>query len=69
MGLKDRLENAREQLDAGDGPYRVEVNRGDVNVGALTVRMNQRAADGWRLHTALAHDGNLLLVWEADGGT
>lgn len=49
---------------APGGAYHVEVNKKDLNVGKFTERLNQMAANGWRLHTAFEQSGNTVVIYE-----
>lgn len=70
MGIKDRLQQVGEAAQAANAAraeadrYDVEVNKGSMNAGATARHLNGRWADGWRLHTMLAQDGNTVLVFE-----
>lgn len=44
--------------------YDCEVNRGDLSVGWLTDRLNERYEDGWRLAHIFEQAGNTVLVFE-----
>lgn len=44
--------------------YEAEVNRGDINMRALTDKLNDRYADGWRLAHMAEQGGNTIIVWE-----
>lgn len=48
--------------------YDTEVNKADVNMGKLAKTLNDRAAQGWRLHTALEQGGNLVMIFEKQLG-
>lgn len=49
------------------GHYMTEVNKGSVNMSTLTNKLNDRFADGWRLHSIFEQSGNTLLVFERVG--
>jgi hypothetical protein len=53
----------RRPNPAGDH-YDAEVNRGSLNVGAFTAKMNQRWRDGWRLAHVFEQDDDTVFVWE-----
>ena len=44
--------------------YETEVNRGDVNMGALERKLNDRFQDGWRLAHVVSEAGNMIFIWE-----
>ena len=46
------------------GRYMNEVNKGSVNMSTLTDKLNDRYADGWRLHTMIEQNGNTVMVFE-----
>lgn len=46
--------------------YDTDVNKKDVNMRSLGSMLNKRAADGWRLHTALEQGGNLVCIFERE---
>ena len=46
------------------GRYMTEVNKGSVNMSTLTDKLNDRYADGWRLHTMIEQNGNTVMVFE-----
>jgi hypothetical protein len=46
------------------GHYMTEVNKGSINMSTLTDKLNDRYADGWRLHTMLEQNGNTVCVFE-----
>ncbi len=48
----------------GDQQYDVEVNKGSLNVGVLTVTLNKRWNDGWRLFQILEQHGNTVVIFE-----
>lgn len=44
------------------GQYMTEVNKGSINMSTLTDKLNERHAEGWRLHTMLEQNGNNVLT-------
>jgi hypothetical protein len=44
--------------------YDAEVNKGDISVKWLPRKLNERARQGWRLHTVLEQHGNTVMIWE-----
>ena len=44
--------------------YDTEVNEKDLNMGAFARMLNNRAEDGWRLHSAFEKDGNTVTIFE-----
>ena len=48
----------------GDQHYDVEVNKGSLNVAALTVNLSRRWNDGWRLDQVFEQNGNTVLIFE-----
>jgi len=46
--------------------YDTEVNEKDLNMRAFARTLNQRAEEGWRLHTAFEKDGNTITIYERE---
>ncbi len=44
--------------------YDIEVNKGSMNAGAQTRKLNARWVQGWRLHTAYEQHGNTVFIFE-----
>lgn len=44
--------------------YDAEVNKKSLNMGAYAAKLNARARQGWRLHTAFEQDGNTVSIYE-----
>ena len=49
---------------SGDGHYEVEVNKGDLNAGSMSRKMNDRYSDGWKVAHIFEENGNTVIVWE-----
>ena len=67
MGLGDKLKSATaggSGIASQGGHYEAEVNKGSLNMGAFTARLNQRYETGWKLAHAFEQDGNTVFVWE-----
>ena len=47
-----------------DDRYDTEVNRGDLNMGALARNLNDRYEKGWALHTIFEKEGNTVIIYE-----
>jgi hypothetical protein len=44
--------------------YEATVNKGDVNMRALSDELNDRYQNGWRLAHVVEQAGNILFIWE-----
>jgi hypothetical protein len=44
--------------------YETEVNKGDVNMGALQRKLNSRYEDGWKVAHMVHQADNLIIIWE-----
>ena len=44
--------------------YETEVNKGDINMGALQRKLNDRYENGWKLAHVFHEGGNMILIWE-----
>lgn len=44
--------------------YEAEVNRGDLDVGSLSKKLNKRYDEGWKLAHIFEQAGNTVMVWE-----
>lgn len=44
--------------------YDTTVNKGSLNMRSFGNDLNDRAKDGWRLHTVLEQEGNTICVFE-----
>ena len=69
MGLLDSVRQAAQpQPSPPPGSnvweYDAEVNKGDMSVKWLPRHLNDRARQGWRLHTVLEQHGNTVFIWE-----
>lgn len=47
-----------------DSHYDTEVNRGDLDTGSLTRKLNKRHEDGWKLAHIFEQAGNTVMVFE-----
>lgn len=48
--------------------YDTEVNKRSLNMAVYAQRLNARARDGWRLHTAFEQGGNTVSIFERQVG-
>ena len=48
--------------------YDAEVNKRDVNMRSYAAKLNARARQGWRLHTAFEQAGNTVTIYERPVG-
>ena len=44
--------------------YDVSVNKDDLNARSFAKELNDRYADGWKLHQAFEQNGNTVTIWE-----
>lgn len=63
MGLRDRGQDTIEPAVSGY-EYDTMVNKRSINMNVLAAELNKRADRGWKLHTALEQDGNLVCIFE-----
>ena len=49
---------------AGGPHFEAEVNKGSINMGAFTVSLNARHANGYRPLHVIEQNGNTMVVWE-----
>lgn len=70
MGLGDKLKSATSGgsgVSSSTGHYEAEVNKGSLNVGGLTARLNARWESGWALDKIFEQDGNTVMIWARRG--
>lgn len=46
--------------------YDTEVNKKGLNMRVFAGMLNDRAKNGWRLHTAFEQDGNTVCIFERE---
>ncbi len=46
--------------------YDAEVNRGDLDVGSLTKKLNKRHDEGWKLAHIFEQAGNTVMIWQKE---
>lgn len=64
-GLKGgEMKGLGDKLRGQSGHYDAEVNKGSLNMGSFTTKLNQRYEQGWRLSHLFEQAGNTVLVWE-----
>jgi hypothetical protein len=51
-------------LNATPDWYRCEVNKGSINMGKWSKRLNEQRAQGYRLAHVFEQDGNTVMVFE-----
>lgn len=73
MGFRDQVKQQQAEQERLKAPaiegdpeweYVSDVNKGSLNMTTYVAKLNERARQGWRLHTVLEQSGNTISIFE-----